>query len=111
MRLPRKRLTEPATRRHAKTCFSDRASIWLARRSDPLSAESRPLGARSHPRVRAPSDVRHVPATDDEQASDFAPALCMLAARSESSHAERQLPPDEPTAILTFWRLFGDHEH
>ena len=38
--LPRKRLTEPATRRQAKTCSSDRASIWLARRSDPLSAES-----------------------------------------------------------------------
>ena len=28
-------------RRQAKTCSSDRASIWLARRSDPLSAESR----------------------------------------------------------------------
>ncbi len=38
--LPRKRLTEPATRRQAKTCSSDRASIWLARRSDPLSADS-----------------------------------------------------------------------
>ena len=31
---------KPATRRQAKTCSSDRASIWLARRSDPLSTES-----------------------------------------------------------------------
>src|ERR1035441_3256445 len=44
--LPRTRLTEPATRRQAKTCSSDLASIWLARRSDPLSAESAHDGGR-----------------------------------------------------------------
>jgi hypothetical protein len=52
--LPHKRLTEPATRRQAKTCSIDRASIWLARRSDLLSAERRP----PHPlrvREREPS--------------------------------------------------------
>jgi hypothetical protein len=32
-------------RRQAKTCSSDRASTWLARRSDPLSAASRARGA------------------------------------------------------------------
>jgi hypothetical protein len=47
-------------------------------------------------------------AADDEQASDLARALCLLAARSESSHPEGQLAPGEPTAILISWRLFGD---
>jgi hypothetical protein len=47
---------------------------------------------------------------DDEQASDMARALCLLAARSESSHLEGQLPPDEPTAILIFWHRDRDRQ-
>jgi hypothetical protein len=62
-------------------------------------------------RLGTGAGVRSVPRTalavDDEQASDLARALCLLAARSESSHPEGQLPPDEPTAIL----IFGDLEH
>jgi predicted nucleic acid-binding protein len=38
---PRKRLTERATRRQAKTCSSDRASIWLARRDVTISTSMR----------------------------------------------------------------------
>ena len=53
------------------------------------------------------ADAYKAPELDDEQACDLARALCLLAARSESSHPEGQLAPGEPTAILIFWRLLA----
>lgn len=47
-----------------------------------------------------PVEARDTLGMDDELASDLGRALCLLAARSETSHPEGQLAPGQPTAIL-----------